>query len=181
MATGRTMGYLDLRQVGFRGRPTEVGHRVRAANVAAVWRSYRDRGAAGLVVAGEIDADAVEHYRSALPAATLTVCRLHADKPDLTARIMPRGQHMSWAQPGDQLFGRSAGELSQVVDSSVAQQEVLDRAGVGVRVDSTGLDVAGTADAILATGVRLGPSPAPQHRSRSRIPGPSAVAARGRP
>jgi adenylylsulfate kinase-like enzyme len=153
LGSGRTVGYLDLRQVGFCGRD-EVNHRVRAANVAAVWRAYRDRGADGLVIVGEVDADgAVAHYRAALPAATLTVCRLHADRAELAARILPRGERGSWPQPGDPLLHRSAEWLRQVVDRGVVDGEALERAGIGPRVDSRGLGVVETADAVLATGV----------------------------
>jgi adenylylsulfate kinase-like enzyme len=150
MAAGRTMGYLDLRQVGF-GPHDRVDHGLRAVNVAAIWRAYRDIGADGMVIVGEIDADSAEApYVSALPAATLTVCRLHAD---LTGRILPRGERSSWAQPGDPWLGLPTERLRQLVAQAVADDEVLERAEVGVRVDSSGLDVAETADAVLATGV----------------------------
>lgn len=153
MRAGHTVGYLDLRQVGFGGR-AGTRHGVRAANVAAVWRAYRDRGADGLVITGEIDAEgAVEHYRAALPTASLAVCRLHADRAALAARILPRGRQRSWGQPGDPLFGRSTEELRQVVDRAAADADVLERAGIGVRVDSTGHDVDSTVDAVIATGV----------------------------
>ncbi len=150
LRSGRTMGYLDLRQVGFCGHD-RVDHRVRAANVAAVWRAYRDLGADGLVIVGEIGADT--HYRAALPAATLTVCRLHADRGDLAERILPRGARGSWPQPGDPLLGQSTELLRQAVARAVADGEVLERARVGVRVDSSGRGVAETADAVIATGV----------------------------
>jgi adenylylsulfate kinase-like enzyme len=153
MAAGRTMGYLDLRQVGF-GPHDRVDHGLRAANVAAIWRAYRDIGADGMVIVGEIDADSADApYASALPAAPLTVCRLHADQADLTERILPRGERSSWAQPGDPWLGLPTERLRQLVAQAVADDEVLERAEVGVRVDSSGLDVAETADAVLATGV----------------------------
>lgn len=150
---GRTVGYLDLRQLGF-GAADGVDHGLRAANVAAVWRAYRDLGADGLVIAGEIGADdAAVPYVKALPAATLAVCRLHADRADLARRILPRGARGSWAQPGDPLLGRPAGRLRQVVDRAVADGEALEHAEIGVRVDSSGRCVAETADAVLATGM----------------------------
>jgi adenylylsulfate kinase-like enzyme len=153
LRSGHTMGYLDLRQVGF-GARDRVDHQLRAANAAAAWRAYRDLGADGLVITGEIDVDSADtHYRQALPAATLTVCRLHADRPDLAARILPRGEQTSWTQPGDPLLGRSTEHLRQVVERSTAHSEALDRADIGVRVDSSGLGIAETADAVLATGV----------------------------
>lgn len=153
LGSGRMAGYLDLRQVGF-GARARVDHRLRAANVAAVWRAYRDLGADGLVVTGEIDPDGAEaHYRKALPAATLTVCRLHADPADLTERILSRGERPSWQEPGDPLLGQPPERLRQVAARSAVAGEALERAGVGVRVDSSGLGVAETADAVIATGV----------------------------
>jgi adenylylsulfate kinase-like enzyme len=150
MHSGRTMGYLDLRQVGFCAHD-RVDHRLRAANVAAVWRAYRDLGADGLVIVGEIGTDT--DYRTALPAATLTVCRLHADRADLGERILPRGERSSWPQPGDPLLGQPTERLRQAVAQAVADGEALERAAISVRVDSSGLGIAETADAVLATGV----------------------------
>ncbi|HVV20438.1 MAG TPA: AAA family ATPase [Pseudonocardiaceae bacterium] len=141
MRSGRTMGYLDLRQVG--GFGPEVDHRPRAANVVAIWRSYRDRGADGLVIAGELGD--VDRYRAVLPG--LAVCRLHASRADLEARIRPRGARRPWPQPGDPYLGRSARELTRVVERALAAD------GSGVRVDSSGLTVDQTADAVLATGL----------------------------
>jgi hypothetical protein len=153
LRSGRMTGYMDLRQLGF-GAHDGVDHRLRAANVAAVWRAYRDVGAVGLVIAGEIGADDGEApYASALPAATLTVCRLHADRADLAQRILPRGRRASWPQPGDPLLGRPTERLRQVVARAVADGEALERARIGVRVDSSGRGIAETADAVLATGV----------------------------
>ncbi|MFD2415357.1 AAA family ATPase [Amycolatopsis pigmentata] len=149
---GRAVGYLDLRQIGF-GASDGVDHHLRAANVAAVWRAYRDAGAEGLVIVGEISAHEAEvPYVRALPAATLTVCRLHADRADLVRRILPRGERGSWSQPGDPLLGLSAERLRQAVNRAVTDSEALERAKIGVRVDSSGRDVAETADAVLAMG-----------------------------
>jgi adenylylsulfate kinase-like enzyme len=150
LRAGRTVGYLDLRQVGF-GAHDRVDHRLRAANVAAVWRAYRDLGADGLVMVGEIGADSADvHYTRALPAATLTVCRLHADRVDLAERILPRGKRGSWQQPGDPLLGRPTERLWQIVDRAVAVDEALESAEVGVRIDSSGRGITQTADAVLA-------------------------------
>jgi len=153
LLSGRMLGYLDLRQVGFCAHD-RADHRLRAANVAAVWRAYRDVGADGLVIVGEIGAaGGAAHYTTALPAATLTVCRLHAARPDLAERILPRGERGSWPQPGDPLLGRPTERLRRAVDRAVAAGEALERAAIGVRVDSSGRGIAETADAVLATGV----------------------------
>ncbi|WNV87432.1 hypothetical protein [Umezawaea sp. Da 62-37] len=153
LRSGRTTGYLDLRQIGF-GARGQVDHQLRAANAAAVWRAYRDLGADGLVIVGGIDAHGAEaHYARALPAATPAVCRLHANRADLADRILPRGERGSWPQPGDPLLGLPVERLRQVVERAVADGGELELAETGVRVDSSGLGVAETADAVLATGV----------------------------
>ncbi|ONI81402.1 hypothetical protein ALI144C_18850 [Actinosynnema sp. ALI-1.44] len=149
LSAGHTAGYLDLRQVGF-GADGEVDHRLRAANVAAVWRAYRDMEADGLVIVGEIGADDGDvPYVKALPAATLAVYRLHAEQADLAERMLPRGGQSSWPQPGDPYLGQTADQLRQAVARSVADSLALERAEIGVRVDSSGRGVAETADAIL--------------------------------
>jgi hypothetical protein len=153
LRAGHRVGYLDLRQVGF-GAQNTVDHRLRAANVAAVWRAYRDLGADGLVIAGEISPEVAQlPYRRAVPAAALTVCRLHANRAALAQRILPRGDRSSWPQPGDPLLGQPAERLRQFVDRADAQARALERAQVGVRVDSNGRGVTDTVDAVVATGV----------------------------
>ena len=82
---GSRTAYLDLEQVGFL-RPDRVAdpgnHRVKAANLAVVWRTFRASGADCLVAVGAVeDPEAEAAYTAALPHVDLTVCRgsLHPD------------------------------------------------------------------------------------------------------
>lgn len=79
---GLTAGYIDLDQIGF-VRPGPDGdpgrHRLKAANLAAMWRTYHAAGARHLIATGPIESEAeIQAYVRALPAARVTVCRLHA-------------------------------------------------------------------------------------------------------
>jgi adenylylsulfate kinase-like enzyme len=131
LATGRTAGYLDLRQLTFCS-PRDEGLGVRA--VAAVWRNYRDAGATYLVVAGD---------GGPAPAAAAEY-RLTAGLAALTERILRRGRGESeWAEPGDPLKGRPVSELHRVARSTAA---AADRSGI----DTTGRTPAEMADLIVA-------------------------------
>lgn len=150
---GLTTGYVDLEQIGFvRPRPeNDPGlHRLKAANLAAMWRTYHAAGATHLIATGPIESEpALQTYLQAFPAATVTVCRLHAGPVDLTQRIMSRGDGGSWPQPGDPLRGQPAEYLLRVADEAIAQDNVLERAGLAAaRVDTGGRSVAEAADLI---------------------------------
>ncbi|SNT54769.1 AAA domain-containing protein [Asanoa hainanensis] len=128
---GVLTAFADLRQIGF-ARPDNGGnHRLKAANLAAMWRTFRARGARRMVVAGRVDDVAV--YRAALPDATLTVCRLRASPDVLTARIMMRGRREgpTWGLAGDELTGKPADLLRDVPARAAAEAAALDRAGIG--------------------------------------------------
>ena len=151
---GRMTGFVDLDQIGF-VRPGPDGdpgrHRLKAGNLAAVWRTYRSGGATHLIATGPIDNQAaVQEYVRALPAAKVVVCRLHAGPADLTSRILSRGEGGSWPQPGDPLRGQPAGYLRQVAADAVRQAHDLEEAGIGtVRIDTSGRD-AGESAALIA-------------------------------
>jgi adenylylsulfate kinase-like enzyme len=136
--------FVDLDQIGFR-RPIPASdpgnHRLKAANLAAVWRSFRGAGATCLVAVGPVDGDeSLAAYSEALPAATLTVCRLHADRERLTERIALRGRGVSpgWAIPGDELCGQPPEALAATVERASVVAEALDRAGLGNLCVDTG-------------------------------------------
>ena len=165
LRAGLTAGYIDLGQIGFvsPGRPGDRSqHRLRAQNLAAMWRNYHTAGATHLVATGRIDSDAAfATYREALPAAAITLCRLHAGRTELTRRIMTRRDGGSWPEPGDPLRGQSAEFLADVADRAAAAADALDRSAAGsvlastVRIDTDGRSVAEAADLIgAATGFR---------------------------
>jgi hypothetical protein len=156
-----TAGFVDLDQIGFL-RPSPPGdprnHGVKARNLAVLWRTYHEIGARRLVVVGPVDDDAdVRAYTSALPSATITVCRLHASPDQLTERVMRRGQGGGPPIAGDELNGQPAAVLERVAEEAVAHAEALDRAGVGdVRLDTDGQTPDETAREILTRGYAAG-------------------------
>lgn len=113
----RNAAFADLDQISFH-RP-ELGHHFRAANLAAVWHVFRAAGAERLVAAGPLEDPAV--YRTAFPAATITVCRLDAGRDVLLDRARRRAQGDSPAPglAGDALLGQPADRLREIVDQSM--------------------------------------------------------------
>ncbi|MEV6107967.1 AAA family ATPase [Streptomyces sp. NPDC051940] len=174
LSTGTTAAYLDLDQLGFY-RPAPAGdpgnHRVKARNLAAVWRTYRAAGATCLVMTGPAeDTSTVEAYADALPGADLTLCRLHAGPEHLTERIMSRRHGGSWPQPGDPLRGQPAARLHRVADRAAAAAAAMEGTGIGdLRIDTDGRSVEGVADAInTAWAERRYARPGPAHADRRR-------------
>jgi adenylylsulfate kinase-like enzyme len=157
---GLTAAYIDLDQIGFcRPAPADDcgNHKVKARNLASMWRAFRDLGAQCLIAVGPIENAAVARsYVAALPAASVTLCRLHADDTELTRRIMLRGQGGgSWPQPGDPLAGQPTAHLRQIAESAVTAASVLDRALIDTpRLDTTTLTVGEAADATWLFGWR---------------------------
>jgi hypothetical protein len=153
---GLTAAYVDLDQIGFlRPAPADDpgNHRVKARNLASMGQVFGDLGAQCLIVVGPIENDAVARsYAAALPKASVTSCRLHADADELTRRIMLRGQGGgSWPQPGDPLAGQPTTRLLQVSASAAADAEALDDAmSDALCVDTTTLTVEESADMIAA-------------------------------
>ena len=82
---GLSAAYLDLEQVGFL-RPARAddrgNHRFKAANLAAVYRTFQDCGTDCLVAVGSIEEPGDDAaYAAALPDVPLTSCRANLD-PD---------------------------------------------------------------------------------------------------
>jgi adenylylsulfate kinase-like enzyme len=151
LAAGMTAAYADLDQLGF-CHPDPDGdpgrHRLKARNLASLWRTYHAVGARFLVATGPIpDSQALGAYTAALPSADITVCRLHAGPAVLLRRIESRGRGESWAQPGDPLRGQSAERLRKAAARAAVEAKLLDGAGVGdIRVDTSTLTIEQTAN-----------------------------------
>lgn len=138
---GVNAAYADLDQLGFR-RPAWDGdpgnHRLKAANLAALWRTFRASGAACLVAVGPLDRPADQSaYVAALPAATLTLCVLHAGPEVLADRVARRGRGLTptWGLAGDELIGQPPVRLREIADRAARTLDAL--AGFGdLRVET---------------------------------------------
>jgi len=160
---GRQVAYVDLQQVGFLAPQSAAdpgNHRLRAANLAAIWSAMQVRGARSLVLVGAVgDGDQVRGYTEALPGATFTLVRLDAGRDRLAERIALRGDGQEPQLPGDLLRGRDTTELARVTGQAVADAERLARAGFGDLVlDTDRLTPGEAADALLQ---RIGDWPRP--------------------
>jgi predicted ABC-type ATPase len=147
---GVMAGYADLGQLGFL-KPEPPGdryqHRLRAANLAAIWQNYHAAGARYLVVTGAVSSDAeVKIYRDALPAATVTLCCLRAGRAELARRVISRREGGSWPEPGDPLRGQPAEFLADVALRAAAEAGALD----GLQIDTDGCTAAESAALIAA-------------------------------
>ena len=154
--------YVDLDQLGF-CRPADPAdpdnHRIKAANLAALWPTFRAAGARYLILTGRVpDRATVDRYAAGVPDAALTLCRLRVGPDGLTERILSRGRGGGPPIPGDELVGRPEDELRRLAEREAAHAAELDRAahaaeldraGLGdVCVDTDGLTVAQTARAV---------------------------------
>jgi hypothetical protein len=131
LGAGLTTGYVDLSQIGFL-EPAAAGdpdnQTLRARNLAAIWRNYRDAGATHLVATGMIASQAdVQLYTAELPGTEVSLIRLRDGSGELRQRLMSRGAGGSWPEPGDRLRGQSAEFLSGVADQAAQTAQALDR------------------------------------------------------
>ncbi|WP_146075079.1 ATP-binding protein [Streptomyces sp. Ru73] len=138
---GVNAAFVDLDQIGFY-RPAPAGdrgnHRLKAANLAAIRREFRADGAGCLIAVGPLDLpEDLAAYTAALPAATITVCRLHADRETLADRLTRRGHGITPARglAGDQLLGQPQARLCEIADRGTRILAALDGLG-GLRVDT---------------------------------------------
>ncbi len=134
---GIKTAYVDLDQLGL-CYPTPAddrdNHRVKAANLAAVWPGFRDDGARCLVVSGGIGThDVVRLHADQLPDTALTLVRLRVSDDGLRRRVIGRG----WQVDAVDEFIREAHDLDQH-DFAHAY------------VDTDDLSVADVATAVLA-------------------------------
>lgn len=154
LRAGAAAAYLDLDQLAFLSQPPTDdpgSHRFKARNLAAIWRTYHAIGARRLVLSGPVpDERAAASYADVLPAARITLCRLHADPAALAHRISLRGQgRNSWPQPGDPLIGLPEDQLRLVAAAAVGEADTLERSGLGdLRIDTSARTSAEVTDLI---------------------------------
>jgi adenylylsulfate kinase-like enzyme len=171
LQSGLSAGYLDLDQLGFlRPLTDDDARRLKARNLAAIWRNFRAAGATHLIATGPIhDASAAMSYAAELSGATVTLCRLRASPDELRQRILSRGAGGSWPQPGDPLRDQPASVLLAVAARAAEQAAALDgadgadRAGRAGRedltIDTDGLSPSESADLIGAAAGWLAAQP----------------------
>ncbi|MGC7094587.1 AAA family ATPase [Amycolatopsis lurida] len=86
--------HLDTDQIGLcypAPDDDQENHRVKSASLAALWPLYRDAGARGLVVSGNLRT-AEDYGRYRLDGATITLCRLRAEPEVHKERFLRRGR-----------------------------------------------------------------------------------------
>ncbi len=132
---GLHTAFVDLQQIGFLRPPEPAdphGHKLRAGNLAVLWRNVRAAGARQLVIVGSLESpDALSTYLDALPTGTLTVCRLRAQPDQLRERIALRGRGQGPPIAGDELTGQPPAVLARAVDEATREAERLERAAPG--------------------------------------------------
>ncbi|MEV7554876.1 AAA family ATPase [Amycolatopsis sp. NPDC089917] len=144
-AQGTPVAYVDLAQLGF-VHPGGPDPAVEAANLAAVWRGYRDAGAERLIVVGRELAP--EHRRV---FEEVTVVHLDADDPTLTERVRRRAEGESALLAGDELRGAPPGVRDRVAARAIAEAaRTRGSGGDRVVLDTAGQEAAETAAALLA-------------------------------
>ena len=153
LSAGVMGAYVDLDQIGFVS-PAPAGdpgrHQLKAANLAAMWRNYRAAGARHLTVTGPVRTrQELSVYTSALPGATVTLCRLTAGRAELTRRIMSRPAVAAGLSRATRC---AAGRyLRDIAATAARESEALDQAALpGVRIDTDGLSIAAAAGAVSA-------------------------------
>ncbi|EME51399.1 hypothetical protein [Amycolatopsis decaplanina] len=141
---GMPVAYVDLAQLGFAHPGPDPA--VEAANLAVVWRGYREAGAKRLlVVAREFRP---EHRRV---FEEVTVVHLDADDPTLTERVGRRAEGESALLAGDELRGAPPGVRDRVAARAVTEAaRMRDSGGDRVVLDTSGQEPAETAAALLA-------------------------------
>ena len=155
LSAGLTAAYLDLDQLGLL-RPGNTGdpgsHRLKARNLAAMWRNYQAAGATHLVAVGPMTREAdFRIYAEALAGASITLARLQVKSDELRLRVASRGAGGSWPQPGDPLIGQPPEFLAAVADQAVRASAALDQAGLGdVVIDTTGRTAAESAALLIS-------------------------------
>jgi hypothetical protein len=127
--------YVDLDQISFcRPEPDDDAdnHRVKAANLGAMWSNFRSRGARFLVITGIVDAhDTIAAYRKVLGESAMTVCRLRVNAQELRERVFLRGAGIGPPLAGDGLKGRPHEYLSRFADLSADNAKEIEAAGIG--------------------------------------------------
>lgn len=141
LADGHTAAFVDLGQLGF-SHPAPLddpgNHRIKAVGLATMWNTFQASGADCLIVNGQVDtAEEFLRYSKALPAASITLCRLRAGRDTLTQRILQRGQPGGLELAGNELVGQPDVVLQRAIERAVMTGRQLERGQIGDLVIDT--------------------------------------------
>jgi hypothetical protein len=125
-------------------------HRLRAANLAAMWRNFSQIGARCLVGSGCVeDREVVAVYRHAVPGAVLTLCRLPAGTKGQRARISRRGR-LFGAGTGAGVASMTLERVQRTADDAVLEAQQLDHHEIAdFTVNTDGIGVSTVATRVL--------------------------------
>ncbi|MGZ8745287.1 MAG: hypothetical protein ACXWXO_20420, partial [Nocardioides sp.] len=143
--------FVDLRQLGFRGRAGgPIDHSLQAATTAALWRVFRARGNRLLLLNGTTDHPAqAALYADQLCGTPVTTVRLTADPSELVARARARARGEMALLAGDDIVGASDERLQQVVDDASLAQESWSATADELVIDTTSLAASDAARMVL--------------------------------
>lgn len=151
---------IDLAQIGFVNDGDDLTvrrHRLRAANLAAMVRTYHDDGCQLLIAVGRVlSTEDRDTYASVLAPGSLSLTRLHATPAELERRIhartAPTGDpHLA----GDDLRNRRGIDVDRVLQQALQDAKQLDRSDFADHaLDTTNLSVAEAAEMIRASVLR---------------------------
>ena len=142
--------FIDLRQLGFRGRaggPTD--HALQAAAAGALWRLFRTRGNQLLLLNGTTENLAqVKLYADHLDGTPMTTVRLTAAPSELTVRARARARGEMARLAGDDLFGATEDYL-QLIPAEASRLQEWSTPADDLLLDTTGLAAADAARMVL--------------------------------
>ncbi len=151
---GTRTGYIDLDQMGLcYPQPVDDpdNHRIKAANLGAVWATYRDAGARCLIGCGGAErAELVPLYLDTVPDTAPTLVRLRAGSAVLRERIFRRGRGEGPLLPGNSV-NLSDDALERMASEAAAEGRALDEHDFAdACIDTEQGSVAELADLVLA-------------------------------
>lgn len=132
--SGVKAAYVDLAQISF-CRPAPYSdpdnHRIKTANLGAMWSTFRSAGARCLIITGEVDHnDTISSYVEAVPGARMTLIRLDASPDQLRDRVLLRGRD-GGPLAADELKGQPPDTLDRIAEQAARDAEKLERAQIG--------------------------------------------------
>jgi hypothetical protein len=125
-------------------------HRLKAANLGALWENFHRVGAKCLVGSGCVeDSEVVAIYRDAVPGSMLTLCRLRVGADEQRARISRRGRLLG-AGTGAGVASMTIEHVQRTADEAVREAEQLDQVEIAdFTVDTDGIGVTTVATRVL--------------------------------